>query len=160
MPVLPDPQHEAFAQNLAKGMAQYDAYMAAGYKAKGNAAKVNASRLLTNANVRARVTELTEKAAEKVVDDSAFEARSMFMALLKDIEDAKTAGDHKTALDGRKFFMRCFGYEDSPTLTHEHVKGSKLPPIETGNREDEQPEEKPSNIKSFSEALKKLNRRS
>lgn len=64
---LKNARHERFAQELAKGNAQHDAFMTAGFKAKGNAARANASRLLTDANVSARVTELKGKAAERTV---------------------------------------------------------------------------------------------
>lgn len=64
---LKSARHEKFAQELAKGKAQHDAFMAAGFKAQGNAARANASRLLTDANVSARVEELKEKAAERCV---------------------------------------------------------------------------------------------
>jgi hypothetical protein len=62
---LKNARHERFAQELAKGNAQHDAFMAAGFKATGNAARANASRLLTDANVSARVEELKEKAAAR-----------------------------------------------------------------------------------------------
>lgn len=160
MPVLQDPKHEAFAQALAKGMNQSDAYKAAGYKAKGDSIKVNASRLLTKANIEARVTELQAKVAAKVVDNSAFEAKTMFEAVLQDIEDAKKAGDYKTAADLRKFFISCFGYEDSPTLTHEHVKGSKLATAEQpeeGNAPQAAPDR--ANVVMLAQAIKKAQRR-
>lgn len=64
---LKNARHERFAQELAKGKAQHDAFQLAGFKASGNAARVNASRLLTDANVAARVLELKEKAAERTI---------------------------------------------------------------------------------------------
>lgn len=122
MPVLPDTQRERFAQEIAKGNSQTDAYKLAGYKGGRSAA----SRLAANVNVKARVEELTEKSAAKAISAISFEARDMFADLAEDIRKAAEAGDHKAAIDGRKFMLRCFGYEDSPTLTHEHVKGEKL----------------------------------
>ena len=41
-----------FIQNLVDGMSQVKAYMEAGYEGEYNTAKVNASRLLTNANIQ------------------------------------------------------------------------------------------------------------
>lgn len=68
MPTLPNARHEAFAQHLAKGMSQAEAYEAAGYRCNSaGAAKTNASRLLTDANVLARVRELQEASAEEAV---------------------------------------------------------------------------------------------
>jgi phage terminase small subunit len=51
-------RQEAFARGLAEGMSQRQAYMAAGYGCKGTTADENASRLLGNAKVAARVSEL------------------------------------------------------------------------------------------------------
>lgn len=57
MPILKNARHEVFAQNLASGMSQEDAYVNAGYEPAQ--AKTAASRLLsTNVNVSARVREL------------------------------------------------------------------------------------------------------
>lgn len=63
MPVLPNPRQEKFAQELAKGASVSDAYEKAGFKRH----RQNASRLMSNDDVRARVDELTAAAAEKAV---------------------------------------------------------------------------------------------
>lgn len=62
MPVLLNPRHETFAQAVAKGKSAIEAYEAAGYKPH----RPSASRLLTNANVAARVAELQGRGARKV----------------------------------------------------------------------------------------------
>jgi hypothetical protein len=62
MPVLKNTRHEAFAQALAKGSSQEDAYAEAGFKPH----RQNASRLITNDDVRRRVTELQSKTVKKV----------------------------------------------------------------------------------------------
>lgn len=59
MGVLSNPKHERFAQELAKGKCQSEAYAAAGYAPS----EPNASRLTRNDKVAARVTELQERAA-------------------------------------------------------------------------------------------------
>ena len=64
MPVLENARHERFAQGLAKGKTQEQAYIDAGYSENG--ARVSASQLLTNPNVAARVAELQERAAMRV----------------------------------------------------------------------------------------------
>lgn len=56
MPILKNARHEVFAQNLASGMSQTQAYIGAGYKEAG--ADQNASRLMTNDKVASRVREL------------------------------------------------------------------------------------------------------
>jgi len=59
MPVLSNPRHERFAQELAKGKTADDAYEAAGFKRSRSAA----SRLSTNVNIKSRVAELVGKSA-------------------------------------------------------------------------------------------------
>ena len=59
MPALTNGKHERFAQGLAKGLSQTEAYAEAGYTGDRTAA----SRLSTNVNVIARVAELQDKAA-------------------------------------------------------------------------------------------------
>lgn len=59
MPALANPKHERFAQELAKGKSQADAYAEAGYKPS----EPNASRLTRNDKVAARVAELQERGA-------------------------------------------------------------------------------------------------
>ena len=59
MPVLSNARHEKFAQELAKGRSQIDAYETAGYTGDRTAA----SRLSTNVNFRSRVEELQGRGA-------------------------------------------------------------------------------------------------
>lgn len=59
MPALSNPKHERFAQELAKGKTQAEAYAAAGYAPS----EPNASRLTSNDKVRARVAEIQERGA-------------------------------------------------------------------------------------------------
>lgn len=65
---LKNARHERFAQELAKGKSQVQAYGAAGYKQDRTAA----SRLSTNVNIRDRVLELTKRTSEKTVIDAAW----------------------------------------------------------------------------------------
>lgn len=62
MPILSNPKHERFAQALAAGESASAAYVTAGYAANEG----NAGRLNRNEQVQARVSELLNKAAEKV----------------------------------------------------------------------------------------------
>jgi len=59
MAALTNPRHERFAQELAKGQTQAEAYAAAGYKPS----EPNASRLTSNDKVRERVAEILERGA-------------------------------------------------------------------------------------------------
>lgn len=62
MPVLKNPRHEAFAQQLANGKPANEAYVMAGYKANDG----NAARLKATDAIKARVAEIQGKAAERV----------------------------------------------------------------------------------------------
>jgi hypothetical protein len=59
MPALQNPKQERFAQELAKGKSQAEAYAEAGYAPS----EPNASRLTRNDKVRARIAELQERGA-------------------------------------------------------------------------------------------------
>lgn len=61
MPALSNPKHERFAQALAKGMSQSDAYEEAGYKPSRSAA----ARLAADVNICERVAEIQERAAAR-----------------------------------------------------------------------------------------------
>lgn len=83
MPILNNPRHERFAQGLAAGKSQTEAYEAAGYTKDRTAA----SRLSTNVNVQARVAELQQRSAAKAeitidsLRDMLIEDRAMARAL-------------------------------------------------------------------------------
>lgn len=55
----------AFARYVAEGMPASRAYMSAGYAAQGNAAEVNGSKLLRNAQVQAEIMKLQADASAK-----------------------------------------------------------------------------------------------
>jgi phage terminase small subunit len=59
MPILTNPKHELFAQELAKGRTATAAYEAAGYKSD----RKNAARLTTNDHVRRRVADIQQRGA-------------------------------------------------------------------------------------------------
>lgn len=61
MPVLKNPKHELFAQELAKGKTQVEAYALAGYKPNDG----NAAKMAGFGNIIARVQEITGSGAEK-----------------------------------------------------------------------------------------------
>ena len=79
---LTNPKHEKFAQGLAKGKSQADAYALAGYEPS----EPNASRLTRNDKVTARVAELQSRAAEKVI----FSIADMAAQLDEDREFARS----------------------------------------------------------------------
>lgn len=61
MAALKNTRHERFAQELAKGKSQAEAYAEAGY----TPSEPNASRLTRNDKVQARVAELQDRAAAR-----------------------------------------------------------------------------------------------
>lgn len=89
MPVLKNARHEKFAQELAKGKSQSEAYKLAGYDATGNAAETAAARLIRNVQVSARVLELKERAAERTI----VTVESITQRLLKIAEKGEGAKD-------------------------------------------------------------------
>lgn len=65
---IPNPRHERFAQEYARHGNAKQAYITAGYKAgTPNAAEVGGSKLVRNAQVRARIRYLQERMAAGVV---------------------------------------------------------------------------------------------
>jgi len=89
MPVLTNPRHEAFAQALAKGKTQEEAYTEAGFAPSRH----HASRLATNGNVAKRVEEIQARVAVKAEWSAADR-----LASLKAIHDASMADDRRTAI--------------------------------------------------------------
>lgn len=59
MPVLKNPKHERFAQELAKGKTADQAYVLAGYSEH----RSNAARMSANEHIQTRVAELQERSA-------------------------------------------------------------------------------------------------
>lgn len=62
MPVLSNPRHERFAQELAKGKSASEAYVAAGYSDNRH----NAAALAREQHISTRVAELQERGAKRV----------------------------------------------------------------------------------------------
>jgi phage terminase small subunit len=61
VPILSNPKHEIFAQQVAQGASAISAYVTAGYSKNDS----NASRLSGNDKVRARIAELLNEGAAK-----------------------------------------------------------------------------------------------
>ncbi len=64
MPVLKNPKHELFAQEMAKGANGVDACIKAGYETNAKAAAVSANRIAKRPEIKARISELLERRAE------------------------------------------------------------------------------------------------
>lgn len=65
MPVLKNPRHELFAQEMAKGKSATDAYLASGYETDVDMARRAGSRLAANPTVRERIDELLGSIARR-----------------------------------------------------------------------------------------------
>lgn len=79
MPPLENTKHERFAQELAKGKSQSEAYVLAGYKPSF----ANASTLRTNQKVAARIAEIQGRAAVR--------AEMTVADIIKELEEARQA---------------------------------------------------------------------
>ena len=95
MPVLDNPRHEIFAQGIAKGLAQREAYRLAGYSSKTDAAiDASASRLVSESKVRARIKEIQSTAAVETA--LTLEEHMKELKLLRELAEAE--GDIKAAI--------------------------------------------------------------
>jgi phage terminase small subunit len=95
MPVLPNPRHERFAQELAKGKSAAEAYELAGYKPN----RGNASVLKQQESILSRVSELLaarekieERATEKAVEKTAITKAWIIEQLVDNVREAKQNG--------------------------------------------------------------------
>jgi hypothetical protein len=96
MPVLSNPRHERFAQELAKGGSQIAAYENAGYKPDRGAA----SNLSAKPYISQRVAELQGMAAARTVKDiSAIDKRYVLQQAVKLHEAAMKATDGEDGFD-------------------------------------------------------------
>lgn len=93
MPALENPRHELFAQEVAKGKSQDEAYKLAGYNVSDRSARAAASRLLTDVNITNRVIEIQKQAAVK----SGVTLQWLLDQAQGIIEDARAAADFSAA---------------------------------------------------------------
>jgi hypothetical protein len=88
----------------------------------------SASKLLSKPDIEARVRELQEQAAQRKLEVISFDAKAQFEMLTLDIIGAREAGNYNAVMRGHEMRLQAFGYLDSPTLTHEHVRGQRIDP--------------------------------
>lgn len=124
MPVLSDPRHELFCQLRLEGKTVDQAYQGAGFKANRH----NAATLGRKQHIVTRMEELLAAKQKAVAEEGRWSAVALFDKMNFLVDKAVEAGEIKAAIDGHKTVLECFGYLDSPTLTHEHVKGQKIAP--------------------------------
>ena len=118
MPVLRNAKHEAFAQALAKGRSQEDAYADAGFKPH----RQNASRLMTNDDVRRRVEEIKGRIAEKAEWTAADR-----LSALKSIFDREAENDARVAISAIAEANKMQGSYAAAKMDHTSSDGSMTP---------------------------------
>ncbi len=103
MDELENPKHEAFAQLVARGRTQRDAYTIAGYSEQG--ARANASRLIANDNIRARIKTIQMAYFEKSDEN----ARQTLWEINNLIDSAARNGQYNAAIKGFALKLRLLG---------------------------------------------------
>jgi hypothetical protein len=103
MPEPPNPKHEKFVQNIARGLSPTKAYISAGFSPKG--ASTSAPRLLRNASVCSRIAELKQLVCNNTTQrflELAIAERDQRLTAIQDRWDrlreaivARAAGDYK-----------------------------------------------------------------
>jgi len=136
MPALVNQRWELFAQAIFKGATSTAAYAKAGYRPSD----ANCRRLKGNDRIMARVAELQAATAKKLVETQAYDAATVFARIRAVADAAHEVGDHKEAGINERYIAKCLGYEDSPTLTHEHLRGKPLTPAEAATSTAERDE--------------------
>lgn len=119
MPVLSNPKHEKFAQELAKGKTATEAYVLAGYSANDS----NAARMNGNERVQARLKEIADRVAEKVVERIAIDKEWVLTRLVENVERAMQA---KAVMDSDGAPTGEFKYEGSVANRALELVGKEL----------------------------------
>jgi phage terminase small subunit len=126
MPALENARHERFAQELAKGKTQEQAYIDAGYSP--DAARVNASRLMTNDNIGERVAELKQDIANVAILDVAAVVTRLVRYADKGEQLAEAAGlsvARASMMDAAKLLGFVVDKSDNKhTISHEDALAS------------------------------------
>lgn len=102
MPALENPKWEHFAQALAKGKTQIEAYAEAGYRPND----ANATRLTGNDRIKARVAELQERMAYK----SEITIEKIEQMLIEDREFARSVNQAGAARAATETLAKLRGY--------------------------------------------------
>ncbi len=87
MPMLDNPRHEIFAQEIAKGTSQFHAYIRAGYSPNGG--RANAARLITNDSISQRINELMTEAIENSRTNLKYMVRELTFIADKSIKEGQ-----------------------------------------------------------------------
>lgn len=88
MPILTNTRHERFAQGLAKGLSQLEAYTQAGYKPD----RGSATKLAQKASISQRIAEIAAPAVEKSKVTAEYLLERLCMEIEGEVEDATQTG--------------------------------------------------------------------
>lgn len=129
MPILSNAKHELFAQGVAKGLSADGAYQNAGYAPH----RSSASRLLTNANVVARISEIQSKVADRA-EWSAAERLKM----LGEIAQANSAEDPRVSVSAIAEANKMQGSHAPTNHRHSGPGGGAIPTVDLTNVSDDE----------------------
>jgi hypothetical protein len=106
MPSLDNPRYELFAQTLARGVSQSDAYVEAGFQSTTpDGIANNAARLAAKPEVKQRVDELLARAAKH----AELRAADILSALLEDRSLARERGQVAAAIRALELYGKQIG---------------------------------------------------
>jgi len=109
MPALKRPRQELFVRNLIngakKGVTQRQAYIEAGYEARGDYADACASRLASSDKVKARMDEIIRPPLRK----SRVTVESLLAELDTTVKDAREAKQHAVVVNALKLMADLLG---------------------------------------------------
>jgi hypothetical protein len=127
MPILSNLRHERFAQLLAGGSARKVAYREAGFNVSNDrTAIVNSARLLSRADVRARVNELQELSAHKVALDKAYILRALMKNLSMALGEVPTPVSRVHRKTGRVETVEVLQYDGTAANRAAELLGKEL----------------------------------
>lgn len=104
--VLDNARHELFAQSVARGVPQNDAYVQAGFESESDEAiSANASRLAAKPDVAERIAELLARAAKR----ADLKAADVMQMLMDDRALARQLGQPSAAIRGAELLGKQIG---------------------------------------------------
>lgn len=127
MPQLSNPRHERFAQELAAGKSQDEAYAVAGYSSN----RGNAARMKANESIAARVAELQAGAA-RITETTVAGLTEALFRIARDAEDLKEASGLSVARAALMDIAKLNGLvvERSESTTRHQRVSAELPTAE------------------------------
>ena len=107
MSFLRNPRHEKFCELVASGVKPSDAYVALGYSKNG--AKQGASRLLANAIISTRISEIIAKSTENAVEKLHIDRERVLNRLDVLSRQAEAKGNFSAAVRAEELIGKALG---------------------------------------------------